>query len=73
MCGIAATLDLRRRGRAEPWALPLMGHRGPDGEGVVRDEERNVALEHTRLAIIDPANAETAGIYSGIMTVVPTF
>jgi asparagine synthase (glutamine-hydrolysing) len=58
MCGIALTLDLERRGRARPWALELLRHRGPDGEGVVKDEGGNAVLEHTRLAIIDPANAE---------------
>jgi asparagine synthase (glutamine-hydrolysing) len=33
-----------------------MGHRGPDGQGQIRDAEQNVSLEHCRLAIIDPAN-----------------
>ena len=56
MCGIAASVDLRSRGRARTWALNLMRHRGPDGEGVARDPSGNVALEHCRLAIIDPDN-----------------
>jgi asparagine synthase (glutamine-hydrolysing) len=58
MCGIAATIDLERRGRARPWALELLRHRGPDGEGVFQDREGNAALEHTRLAIIDPTNVD---------------
>ena len=33
MCGIAASVDLRSRGRARTWALDLMRHRGPDDEG----------------------------------------
>jgi asparagine synthase (glutamine-hydrolysing) len=57
MCGIAAAIDLERRGRAQPWALDRLRHRGPDGAGVFEDPERNAALEHTRLAIIDPTNA----------------
>ena len=40
-----------------PWALQLLRHRGPDAEGTFIDPLRNVALEHTRLAIIDPKNA----------------
>jgi asparagine synthase (glutamine-hydrolysing) len=56
VCGIAASVDLRRQGRARPWALPYMRHRGPDGEGICVDATRNVVLEHTRLAILDPQN-----------------
>lgn len=58
MCGLGVCVDLKRRGRARPWALPLMAHRGPDGEGVLSDPEHNVSVEHCRLAIIDPANDE---------------
>ncbi len=58
MCGFAAVVDLDGRGRAGPWALAALRHRGPDGEGTATDEGRNVALEHCRLAIIDPANRE---------------
>src|SRR5438309_232583 len=56
MCGIAAMVDVQKRGRAIPWALRSIRHRGPDGEGMFVDPGRNVALEHTRLAIIDPDN-----------------
>lgn len=58
MCGIAVSVDLSGRGRAEPWALERIRHRGPDGSGQVRAPDGSVALEHCRLAIIDPANAE---------------
>jgi asparagine synthase (glutamine-hydrolysing) len=58
MCGIAATIDLEGRGRAAPWALPLLRHRGPDGEGTLEESDGNAALEHCRLAIIDPDNPE---------------
>ena len=58
MCGIAATFDLQGNGRAAPWALPLIRHRGPDGEGVLVAPDGNLVLEHCRLAIIDPGNPE---------------
>src|SRR4051794_32113891 len=58
MCGIAVGFDLRGLGRAEPWALPLIRHRGPDGEGVLTTPDGNLTFEHCRLAIIDPDNPE---------------
>jgi asparagine synthase (glutamine-hydrolysing) len=58
VCGIAASVDLRQEGRAQAWALQMLRHRGPDGEGVFGTSDGNVVLEHTRLAIIDPDNAE---------------
>ena len=58
MCGIAASIDLRAEGRATPWALEHLRHRGPDGSGVLREQDGNVVLEHSRLAIIDPDNRE---------------
>ena len=58
MCGIAVNADLRGRGRAVPWALGLLAHRGPDGAGTLQSPDGNVVLEHTRLAIIDPENPE---------------
>lgn len=54
MCGIAASVDTRFPARARPWALPFLRHRGPDGEGTC--EFSGAALEHCRLAIIDPEN-----------------
>lgn len=58
MCGFAASIDLKARGRADPWALDRLRHRGPDGEGVLQRDNGNIALEHCRLAIIDPDNRE---------------
>jgi asparagine synthase (glutamine-hydrolysing) len=58
MCGIGVNLDTDGRGRSQAWALPLMRHRGPDGEGVLAIPEKQIVLEHCRLAIIDPDNPE---------------
>ena len=58
MCGIGVSVDSKGAARAEPWALPLMRHRGPDGEGVLAPPDRQVVLEHCRLAIIDPENPQ---------------
>ena len=48
MCGIGGMLG-------EPQAIlslnSLMDHRGPDGQGIFRDD--NCGLAHTRLAIVD--------------------
>lgn len=56
MCGIAGIVNFR--GVVEPPQLSrltdLLAHRGPDGAGHWFSEERNVALGHRRLAIIDP-------------------
>ncbi len=41
-----------------------MGHRGPDGQGTLSDEQRNITLEHCRLAIIDPENTEADQPYT---------
>lgn len=58
MCGLAASLDIQGKGRADLWALPHMRHRGPDGEGTLVRPEAGLVLEHCRLAIIDPDNRE---------------
>jgi asparagine synthase (glutamine-hydrolysing) len=58
MCGIAVSLDIAGDRRADPWALPLLRHRGPDGEGVVVQSDAGLVMEHCRLAIIDPDNRE---------------
>ena len=60
MCGIAGVLAFSEEGKKYldriGDAVAVLRHRGPDGEGIFRDE--NVALAHTRLAIIDTsANA----------------
>ena len=59
MCGFSVSVDVRGSGRARPWALDLLRHRGPDGSGSMHDPTGRVALEHCRLAIIDPANPES--------------
>jgi asparagine synthase (glutamine-hydrolysing) len=56
MCGIAAAVDTERPERARPWALGALRHRGPDGEGIAGFP--GAALEHCRLAIIDPENRQ---------------
>ena len=57
MCGIAGIVKIRGRA-VEPPELSrltnLLAHRGPDGAGYWFSAERNVALGHRRLAIIDP-------------------
>ena len=57
MCGIAGIVNLRGNA-VEPSELSrltdLLAHRGPDGAGHWFSAERNVALGHRRLAIIDP-------------------
>lgn len=58
MCGIAACFDLSGKDRAAPWARPHMRHRGPDSEGCVSLVSPQGALEHCRLAIIDPDNRD---------------
>jgi asparagine synthase (glutamine-hydrolysing) len=57
MCGIAGIVNIRGRPmeRTEIERLTdLVAHRGPDGSGYWFSAERNVALGHRRLAIIDP-------------------
>src|SRR6202046_4680917 len=57
MCGIAGIVKIRGE-MVERSALSrltnLLAHRGPDGAGHWFSAERNVALGHRRLAIIDP-------------------
>lgn len=63
MCGIAGVL-----GASRPDALARMAgaiaHRGPDGEGVWRDETCVVGLAHRRLSIIDLSSAGTQPMVS---------
>src|ERR1700741_3133878 len=57
MCGIAGIVNLRGRPVEQTDIRNLtdqIAHRGPDGAGYWFNAERNVALGHLRLAIIDP-------------------
>jgi asparagine synthase (glutamine-hydrolysing) len=59
MCGIAAAFSVTGAHTPKPgWAIPHMRHRGPDGEGWSGGQPGDPALEHCRLAIIDPGNRE---------------
>ena len=76
MCGIAGFIDANHL-LAEPAALPsamgdAMATRGPDGEGVFRDEALGVGLVHRRLAIFDTSEqgAQPMTSTSGRFTVV---
>jgi len=57
MCGVAGIVDFRGQ-TVEPAEIENLtnriAHRGPDGAGYWFSAERNVALGHRRLAIIDP-------------------
>jgi asparagine synthase (glutamine-hydrolysing) len=58
VCGIAGIVNLRGQ-PVEPGEIKHLtdqiAHRGPDGSGHWFSAERNVALGHRRLAIIDPS------------------
>ena len=57
MCGIAGIVNIRGNAVEPPEMsrlTDLLAHRGPDGAGNWFSAERNVALGHRRLAIIDP-------------------
>jgi asparagine synthase (glutamine-hydrolysing) len=57
MCGIAGIVNIRGQAVAQAEIerlTDLVAHRGPDGAGHWFSAERNVALGHRRLAIIDP-------------------
>jgi asparagine synthase (glutamine-hydrolysing) len=57
MCGIAGIVNIRGNA-VEPAEIAhltnLLAHRGPNGAGTWFSADRNVALGHRRLAIIDP-------------------
>jgi asparagine synthase (glutamine-hydrolysing) len=57
VCGIAGIVSLRGSALAREdiaRITDLLAHRGPDGDGFWFSAERDVALGHRRLAIIDP-------------------
>lgn len=59
MCGIAALL--RPNGGVRASAVDLverLHHRGPDGRGLWVDEAEQVAIGHTRLAVISPEDGK---------------
>jgi asparagine synthase (glutamine-hydrolysing) len=57
MCGIAGIVEISGKA-VDPSNIShlagLLAHRGPDGTGIWFNADRNVALGHRRLAIIDP-------------------
>ena len=63
MCGIAGFIDLEgqlRGGAMESEAVAMaraMVHRGPDSDGIWRDDEAGIAFAFRRLAIIDVTEA----------------
>jgi asparagine synthase (glutamine-hydrolysing) len=74
MCGIAGVLRYAaRRGVAGPWVEDVramtaaLTHRGLDGAGVWADQD--VALGHTRLAIVDRSDAGAQPMTRGHLTI----
>ncbi len=70
MCGIAAIL--RPAGGAREPALCLqqaLRHRGPDGQGLWVHESKEVAIVHTRLAVISPEDGKQPFVSDDGMTV----
>src|SRR5438445_9884682 len=68
MCGIAGIVSLRGRPVEQTEIRNLtdkIAHRGPDGAGHWFSAERNVALGHRRLAIIDPGPGGYQPMLSG--------
>ena len=59
MCGIAGIVEIGGKA-VEPSDISrltdLLAHRGPDGAGIWFSADRNTALGHRRLAIIDPGS-----------------
>ena len=76
MCGIAGIVNLRGNAVEPPHLsrlTDLLAHRGPDGAGHWFNAERNVALGHRRLAIIDPGPSGYQPMLSGDGRYVITF
>jgi asparagine synthase (glutamine-hydrolysing) len=75
MCGIAGILYSSENILVELESIQRMtsslAHRGPDGEGVWRD--KNIALGHRRLAIIDTSDAGLQPMHSSCSRYVITF
>jgi asparagine synthase (glutamine-hydrolysing) len=68
MCGIAGIVEISGKA-VEPSDIAhltgLLAHRGPDGTGIWFNADRNVALGHRRLAIIDPGPGGYQPMLSG--------
>lgn len=61
MCGIAGIWQLDGQQVARATIDRFIGaltHRGPDGEGVLSEDEGRLALAHRRLAILDLSAAK---------------
>jgi len=56
MCGIVAVCGAPLAAERLPAAVAALAHRGPDGRGVWRAPDGRVALGHTRLAVVQPAD-----------------
>ncbi len=56
MCGIAGIVSLGRAVNPEAASamIGILGHRGPDGEGLWTSSDHRIVLGHRRLAILDP-------------------
>lgn len=68
MCGIAGVLGPGASDASIVAAMAAsLAHRGPDGEGIWRDDSGSVALGHRRLAILDlsPSGAQPMADASG--------
>lgn len=63
MCGIAGVAGDRAIARVRAM-LPLMSHRGPDGNGFWSSTTQQIALGHKRLAINDLSDAGTQPMLS---------
>jgi asparagine synthase (glutamine-hydrolysing) len=74
MCGISGILTTQ--GNEQPFfplkkMLQALAHRGPDGENVWQNSEKNVLLGHRRLAVIDTSVAASQPMhYAGRYTIV---
>ena len=55
MCGITGLIGSNANYNKQflPNMIERIAHRGPDGNGIWYSNEKNVALGHTRLAILD--------------------
>ncbi|MCP3934109.1 MAG: asparagine synthase (glutamine-hydrolyzing) [Actinomycetia bacterium] len=66
MCGIVGATGPGARRHVEE-LISFVGHRGPDGSGIWNDED--VALGHTRLAVLDPTDASAQPFVRGPLTI----